>query len=251
MIKFRKLSILIMAGALAACSSSSDEQIQKIPDRSAQALYQDAKETLEAGLHTKAIQLLTALNSRYPFGPFSKQAQLDLIYAYYKVGDVAQATATIDRFVRLNPNHPDLDYVTYMRGVVNMEASENAFQEFFGIDRADRDASTVRESFKDFQKVTQLYPDSKYAADAKKRMAFLLNKLARRELMIAEYYTNRGAHLAAANRGKYVLENYPNSPHVEQALEIMIESYGILGLNDLKEDAIEALKLNFPDNDEY
>lgn len=243
---FRKIFILVAAFSIAACSSSPDEEeVIKISNQSPQALYQDAKETLENGLYNKAIRLYKALDSRYPFGPFSKQVQLDLMYAYHKIGDSAQATATIDRFIRLNPNHPDLDYVNYMRGVINMEANSNAFQEFFGIDRSDRDVTAARDAFNDFKLLIKNFPDSKYNADAQKRMVFLLNKLARRELQVADYYVRRGAYLAAANRGKYVVESYPNSPHVKDALEIMVECYDKLGLDEFKADALATLNKNF------
>ena len=194
--------------------------------------------------------MLSALDSRYPFGPISRQVQLDLIYAYYKSGQSAQSLAHIDRFIRLNPNHPDLDYVYYIRGLVNMSADENLFQEMFGIDRADKDVSFTRDAFNDFKTLLTTFPDSKYGSDARQRMIFLLNKLARHETIVARYYIRRGAYLAAANRGKYVIEYYPESTSIKESLQIMITAYDRLGLDELKNDALRTLRMNFPEAEE-
>lgn len=241
---------------LTACSSQSDEQIAAAENsdivekkRTALSLYKEAKRTMEDGLYYRAIDLLNNLDSQFPFGPMSKTIQLDLIYAYYKSVKNAQAIAAIDRFIRLNPNDKDLDYVYFMRGMVNMGAEGNVFQDMFGIDNADKDLETDRQAFQDFKTLIEKYPESKYSADARKRMVFLLDKMAKRELYVAQYYMKQGAYLAAANRGKYVLENYPNSPRVENALEVMIESYDHLGLIDMKQDTIRMMLLNYPNNE--
>lgn len=165
---------------LGACSSAPDqEDIQRVPNKSAQALYEDAKQTLDSGLYARAIELLSAIDSRYPFGPLSKQVQMDLVYAHYQAGNTEQALATIDRFIRLNPNHKDLDYMYYMRGLVNIKADKNAFQEYFGVDRADRDANRTRVAFTDLSTLLKRFPNSVYAPEAKKRLVWLLNKMAR------------------------------------------------------------------------
>lgn len=247
------LKVLSVAGVLALGGCSSQPDITTVEEQSkskktAMALYKEAKQTMDDGLYNRAIQLLNHLDSAFPFGPMSKQIQLDLIYANYKSLKNAQAIAGIDRFIRLNPNDKDLDYVHYMRGLVNMGSEDNVFQDLFGIDRADKSLEKSREAFSDFKVLIKKFPESKYTADARKRMAFLLDKMARREIYVAQYYMKRGAYLAAANRGKYILENYPNSPRVENALEVMIESYDQLGLQDMKNDALTVLKLNYPNN---
>lgn len=230
---------------MSACSSAPDqEDIERVPNKSAQALYEDAKTTLDSGLYARAIELLSALNSRYPFGPFSKQVQMDLIYAYYQTGNTEQALATIDRFIRLNPNHKDLDYMYYMRGLVNIKADENAFQEYFGVDRADRDAKRTRVAFTDLSNLVKSYPNSKYAPEAKRRLVWLLNRMARNELKVARYYYEREAYLAAANRGKYVVEHFSQSSYLPQALELMVKSYEKLGLPELAANARKTLELN-------
>ena len=230
---------------LSACSSKPEqEEIERIPNKSAQALYADAKQTLDSGLYIRAIELLSAIDSRYPFGPMSKQVQMDLVYANYQSNNTNNALATIDRFIRLNPNHKDLDYMYYMRGLTNIKADENAFQEYFGVDRADRDPIKTREAFKDLSTLVKQYPASPYAEEGKKRIVWLLNKMARYEIKVATYYFERQAYLAAANRGKYVVENYSQSSYVKEALEIMIKSYDKLGLTDLSSHSKQILQTN-------
>jgi outer membrane protein assembly factor BamD len=238
--------------SLTGCSSAPDEQTAEEVvknKRTALTLYKEAKQVLDDSLYNRAIQLLNQLDSLFPFGPMSKQIQLDLIFAYYKSLKTAQAVASIDRFIRLNPNDKDLDYVYFMRGLVNMGSEDNLFQDMFGIDRADKSLEKSREAFQNFKTLIGKFPKSKYAADSRKRMTFILDKMARRELYVAQYYMKQGAYLAAANRGKYVLDNYPNSPRVENALEVMIESYDQLGLTDMKNDSVTVLRLNYPQND--
>lgn len=232
-----------LVSTLIACSSNPKE-LERVPDRSPQALYQEAKDALNQGLYNRAITSLTNLESRYPFGPLSRQVQLDLIFAYYKSGQYAKALPNIDRFLKLNPNHPQLDYVHYMRGLVNMETGQNAFQDFVGIDDADKDMVSTRDAFADFKKLLTLYPDSKYNDDAKQRMAQLLEKLARHEIIIASYYMRREAYVAAINRCKYVLEYYQQSSSVKPALEMLITAYDKLGLEDLKAETELVLAAN-------
>lgn len=242
-----KIIFLMMALGLAGCSSS-DVEIDKVPDKSAQALFVDARTALDNGLYQKAIQILSAIDSRFPFGPISHQVQLDLIYAYYKSGDADQGVALTDRFLRLNPNHPNIDYVYYMRGLINQAQEKNLFQDLVGIDRNDRDPSAARDAFSDFRRVVDDYSQSKYAADARKRMIQIKSRLAKYELAVARYYVKRGAFASAANRGRYIVEYFSPSLEVEEALEIMIESYHELGLEELKRNAKQVLAANYPDN---
>ncbi|MFT4928237.1 MAG: outer membrane protein assembly factor BamD [Phenylobacterium sp.] len=235
--------------SLTACSSQPEEDIEAVKNqRTALTMYKEAKVTLDNGLYARAIDLLNQLDSAFPFGPMSKQIQLDLIYANYKSLNAPQAIASIDRFISLNPNDDDLDYIYFMRGLVNMNSDDNMFQDMFGIDRADKNVESTRQSFQDFKTLIEKYPQSKYTADARKRMVFILDKLVRRELYVAQYYMKQGAYLAAANRGKYILENYPNSTKTENALEVMVESYQQLGLTKLAEDSKQVLRLNYPSN---
>lgn len=248
---FRLLAPVLLGAvvSVAGCSSSNTEEKAVLANMGAQQLYDRAKESMEVGNFSAAAQTLSALDSRYPFGPLSHQVQLDLIYSYYKSGKIEETLATIDRFVRLNPNHSDVDYAYYMRGLTNMESDSNLFQELLNIDRTDRDPSKSREAFEDFRRLIQQYPDSKYAADAKQRMVHIKDRLARYEIAIARFYMRREAYVAAANRGRYVIEHFPDSTQVQQALEIMVSSYEQLGLDELKDNAMKTLKLNYPESE--
>tara|TARA_Y100000296_G_scaffold71905_1_gene87823 strand:+ start:4547 stop:5311 length:765 start_codon:yes stop_codon:yes gene_type:complete len=248
---FRLLAPVLLGAvvSVAGCSSSNNEEKAVLANMGAQQLYDRAKESMEVGNFSAAAQTLSALDSRYPFGPLSNQVQLDLIYSYYKSGKIEETLATIDRFVRLNPNHSDVDYAYYMRGLTNMESDSNLFQELLNIDRTDRDPSKSREAFEDFRRLIQQYPDSKYAADAKQRMVHIKDRLARYEIAIARFYMRREAYVAAANRGRYVIEHFPDSTQVQQALEIMVSSYEQLGLDELKNNAMKTLKLNYPESE--
>lgn len=245
---FFKIAVILSIVTLYGCSSSVDEDDALLANRSESALYEQAQQSMAQGNFNVASNILGALDSRFPFGPHSHQVQLDLIYSYYKVGKSDEALATIDRFVRLNPNHSDVDYALYMRGLTNMDSDKNLFQEIVGIERSDRDPSRSREAFEDFRRLINKFPNSKYAADSKKRMVFIKNRLAKYEIAIARFYMRREAFVAAANRGRYVLEYYPDSTEIQQALEIMVECYDQLDLTDLKDNALKTLKLNFPDS---
>ncbi|GAB5380282.1 MAG: outer membrane protein assembly factor BamD [Aliiglaciecola sp.] len=245
---FFKIALLLSAVTLYGCSTSPDEDDALLANRSESALYEQAQQSMAQGNFNVASNILGALDSRFPFGPHSHQVQLDLIYSYYKIGKADEALATIDRFVRLNPNHSDVDYALYMRGLTNMDSDKNLFQELVGMDRSDRDPSRSREAFDDFRRLINKFPNSKYAADSKKRMVYIKNRLAKYEIAIARFYMRREAFVAAANRGRYVLEYYPDSTEIQQALEIMVECYDQLDLTDLKNNALKTLRLNFPDS---
>ncbi|MBL4822040.1 MAG: outer membrane protein assembly factor BamD [Colwellia sp.] len=242
-----KIIFITLALVLAGCSSS-EQVLEKVPDKSAQALFVDARTALDNGLYQKAILTLSAIDSRFPFGPISHQVQLDLIYAYYKVGDSAQGIALTDRFLRLNPNNPNVDYVYYMRALINLSTEGNLFQDIVGIDRSDRDPSASREAFTDLKRVVTDYPESKYAADSRKRMIAIKSRLAKYELSVANFYLKREAYASAANRGRYIIEYFNPSSEVEPALEIMIECYDKLGLVDLKKNTLQVLAANYPNN---
>ena len=243
-----KSIILVLAMGLAGCSSSDNNAIQAVPDRSAQSLFGDAREALDNNLYQRAIQLLSAIDTRYPYGPISHQVQIDLIYAYYKSGYAAQGTALADRFLRLNPTHPNVDYVYYMRALINLSTESNLFQGMAGIDRSDLDPAASRDAFKDFKTILTDYPQSKYAADARLRMLEIKSRLAKYELSVADFYLQREAYASAANRGRYIVEYYSPSKEVEKALEIMIICYEKLGLDDMEKNAKQVLAANYPNN---
>ncbi|SHH92894.1 outer membrane protein assembly factor BamD [Ferrimonas marina] len=237
-------SLLVVTG----CSSSGDDNQFQLDNRSPETLYNDARQAMELGNFTRASEMLEALDSRYPFGAHKTQVQLDLIYAYYKLDDSASALANVDRFIRLNPTHPDIDYVYYMRGLVNMQTDSYLFHEMVGMDRSDRDPSNAISAFRDFETLIKTYPDSRYAPDALKRMQMLKNRLAEYSLRVAEYYVTMEAWVAAANRAQLVLETYPDTPATEKALEIMVRSYGELEMSAMEDHSRQVLKATYPDN---
>jgi outer membrane protein assembly factor BamD len=235
--------VLITSG----CSSNKDEK-SKVETKPPVELYEDAKSALKSANFEKAQEILEALDSRYPFGAHSDQVQLDLIYTYYKLNETALALANIDRFIRLNPTHSDLDYLYYMRGLTNMATDQHFFQNLFGVDRFNRDPGYSQQAFADFSRVIEYYPNSQYAADAWQRMVYIKNRLALYELDVAKWYVKRKAYIAAINRAKIILNNYPDTRITETALGIMIECYEALGLTQPKENALAVLKLNNPEN---
>ena len=207
--------------ALAGCSSTKDE----VPDSPPAEIYATAQQKLQDGNFKAAITQLEALDNRYPFGPYSQQVQLDLIYAYYKNADLGLAQSAIDRFIRLNPTHQNIDYVLYMRGLTDMALDDSALQGFFGVDRSDRDPQHAHAAFNDFSKLVRDYPNSQYAPDAAKRMLFLKDRLAKFELAVAQYYTKRGAWVAVVNRVDGMLRDYPDTQATREALPLMENAY--------------------------
>lgn len=244
----RLLAITLFVSFLSAGCSSKKKMEPTVADKPPVELYQDASAALEAANFEEASEILEALDSRYPFGPHSEQVQLDLIYAYYKRNETALALANIDKFIRLNPTHKDLDYLYYMSGLANLASEEMLFQDLFGVDRFDRDPTKTQKAFKDFNKILKYYPESQYAKDARQRMIFIKDRLARYEIAIAEWYLKREAYIAAVNRSKVVLNNYPDTHSVKDALEIMIQSYRELELDEPEKNALAVLKLNYPNN---
>ena len=239
-------AMLLSLSLLAGCSSSNKP---KVPDESLEVLYKQAQTKLHNGDYDKAVDILEALDSRYPFGPYASQVQLQLIYAYYKKEDTAQAIANIDRFLRLNPTHRDVDYVYYMRGLANMQEDYNFFHAKFGIDRSDRDPSYARQAFDDFKIVLKNYPNSLYASDARARAVYLKNRLAKFDLAIADFYMRREAWLSAANHAKFLIENYPDTEMTKPALEIMVQAYDKMELKDLALHARQMLAANYSDSE--
>ena len=234
------MSLALVATLITGCSSTKP----KVPDEPPEVLYQKARIKLDTGNYLNAIELLEALDSRYPFGAYSNQVQLDLIYAYYKQDDTAQAIANIDRFIRLNPAHKNIDYVFYMRGLTNMALDDSALQGFFGVDRSDRDPQHARDAFNDFSKLVRGYPNSQYATDAYKRMVFLKDRLAKYELSVVDYYTDRGAWVAVVNRVEGMMRNYPDTQATRDALPKMENAYRQMQMNAQADKVAKIIAAN-------
>ncbi len=243
-----RIIILLLITTLTACSTTSeDSNYETFPELDARQLYETALTFLKNGNYQAAIRRLEALDLRYPFGAYSQQSQLDLIFAYYKQGNTPLALSTADRFIRQNPRHPNVDYAFYMKGLVNFTSEIGFFQELFSAKLSNRDASSARKAFEDFSELVRRYPESRYVPDARQRMIFLRNRLAEYEIHVAKYYMTREAYLSAANRAKYVVEHYPKTPSVAKALDIMVTAYEILELNELADKARQVLIHNYPD----
>ena len=239
------LAAALLAFALGGCGMFADK-VDPQKSWGAPEFYQAAKQELDNGNWEAAVKIYQALESKFPYGRFAQQAQLEIAYAYYKQGDAPQAVSAIDKFTKLHPNHPNLDYALYLRALVNFKEDLGPFTRLIRQDLAERDPKSARESFEGFKELVTRYPDSRYAPDSRERMAYLVEALGRHEVQVARYYLTRGAHLAAANRAQGAITRFPNSPVHREALEIMVEAYDRMGMDELRDDARKVLALNFP-----
>ncbi|MDJ0928966.1 MAG: outer membrane protein assembly factor BamD [Gammaproteobacteria bacterium] len=210
-------------------------------------LYQRGTKSMNSGNYRNAIQYFETLTARFPFANQAKQAQLDLLYCYYRNGDKDLAIDSALQFERENPTHPRVDYALYMRGLAQFSGEHNRFHRLFRLDLAKRPPVDARESFSAFSQLVKRYPDSVYAADARQRMIFLRNRLADHEIYVARYYMRRGAYAAALNRAQYVMNTFDGAPAVADALDVMVEAYENLGMRDLAADTRSVLRENYPD----
>jgi outer membrane protein assembly factor BamD len=200
---------------------------------------------MQDGNYDKTVKQLETLQSRYPYGRYAQQAQMEIAYAYYKHSEPAPALAALDRFVKQYPNSTHLDYVLYLKGLINFNENINSMLgKFFGQDPAERDPVMLRDSFDAFKELVTRFPGSKYTPDARLRMQYLLNTLAGSDIHVASYYLRRGAYVAAANRAKQVLIDYPETPQTREALQIMVQAYDAMGMKTLRDDAQRVLDLN-------
>jgi outer membrane protein assembly factor BamD len=244
-----KLSVLAVALAalLAACSNTPDED--RTATWSPNKLYAEAKDELNAGAYDKAIPLLERLEGRAAGTPLAQQAQLDRAYAHYKAGDQAQAHATLDRFIKLHPASPALDYALYLKGIVNFNDNLGVLSFISRQDLSERDQKAAKESFESFRDLVTRFPDSRYTPDARARMTYIVNSLAQYEVHVARYYYTRGAYVAAINRAQAALADYRDVPALEEALYILMRSYDALGMAQLRDDTRRVLEKNYPASD--
>jgi outer membrane protein assembly factor BamD len=243
MAKHRIFTIVLILLLLSGCSLLPKEKDETL-GWSAQKFYSEASFAMSDGDYETAIKYFEGLESRYPFGRYAMQAQLDVAYAYYKDGNHESAIAAADRFIRLHPRNPHVDYAYYLKGVVNFNRNLSFITRFIPTDTSQRDPGSTIESFNDFAELVRRFPESQYSEDARKRMFYLRNNLANHEVHVARYYMKRGAYLAAANRCVTVVEKYQRTPAVKDALEIMVAAYDKLGLEQLSTDAQRVLTVN-------
>jgi outer membrane protein assembly factor BamD len=239
------LGLLLLALALGGCGLFTDKT-EGMKDWNAAQFYAAAKEQFDNNNWEAAVKLYEQLESKYPFGRFAQQAQLETAYAYYKQGETASALAAVDKFIKTHPNHANLDYALYLKALINFKEDLGPLARLSRQDLADRDPKAARESFEGFKELVTRFPESRYAPDARDRMAYLIEALARHEIHVARYYLSRGAPLAAANRAQDAIRRFPTSPVQREALDIMIEAYDRMNLHELRDDARKVLAKNFP-----
>jgi len=236
------LILLILMLALVGCSSAPK------PQPTEQKLYEEAKDALKTRNFVRATEALDDLEAKFPFGKYAEQAQLDLIYARYGSLDLDGSILAADRFIRLHPQSPSVDYAYYVRGIAHYNLDLSLTSQYFPmIDLSTRDPGSMRQAFSDFSQLTSRFPSSQYAPDAEQRMIEIRNRLAAYELHAARYYIRREAYVAATNRAAYIVENFPATPVAEDALIMMVELYQNLKLNSEADDALAVLAANYPD----
>jgi len=245
--QFQIIPLLLLASMLVGCGAF-DEKPDITRNWSVQRLYSEAKGAMTSGDFETAIDYYEKLESRFPFGQYAEQSQIDVAYAYWKDEEFASAIAAADRFIKLHPRHPNVDYAYYLKGMVNFEQGASFMDRVVPKDRSQRDPGAVRDAFNDFSSLVERFPQSKYSEDARQRMRYLKNLLAQYEVHVADYYVRRGAYVAASNRARYVVENYQGAPAVPEALAIMAKVYKLMDLDELSADALRVLKMNYPDH---
>ena len=240
----RAMPMLLVLSLLAACGSNPKDDSQNSPER----LYTDAKDDLNSGSYEQAIKKLERLEGRAAGTVLAQQATLDLAFAQWKSGERVQSVAALDRFIKLHPSSPALDYALYLKGVVNFNDGMGFLSSISRQNLSERDQQASRDSYQAFGQLVEQFPQSKYSPDARLRMDYIVNALAEYEVHVARYYFRRAAYVAAANRAQLAVRDYQNSPITEEALYIMVASYERLGLTELRNDAERVLKANFPNS---
>jgi outer membrane protein assembly factor BamD len=243
--KLSVVPVVLAASVLAGCSSLKTDE-DKTATWSPNKIYAEARDEMSGGAYEKAIPLLEKLEGRAAGTPLAQQAQLDRAYAHYKAGDQAQALATLDRFIKLHPASPALDYALYLKGIVNFNDNLGLFSNITKQDLSERDQKAAKESFESFKELVSRFPESRYASDANARMTYIVNSLAQYEVHVARYYFSRGAYVAAINRAQSALADYRDVPALEEALFILMRSYDALGMAQLRDDTRRVLERNYP-----
>ncbi len=241
---FRHTLLILIIALVAGCAATEKDLYA---DWSAERFYREAKRAMRNYDYTTAVKHFETLEARYPYGPYAEQAQLEVGYAYYKDADAASAIAAADRFIRLHPRNEHVDYAYYLKGLASFNDERNFLERWFtDRDVSDRDPKALRDAYEAFADLVDRFPDSRYAEDSRLRMNYLVNMLAKHEVHVARYYLARGAYVAAVNRTRYAIENYPRARAIADALAIQAEAYGKMGMSDLRADTLRVLTINFP-----
>ena len=238
----RTFSFLLISLTLNACTLLDPETNLK----SERELWEEAQGHMDGRRHLQAITSLEELARRFPFGQYADGTQLDLVYAYFKSSKYELARLTPDRFIRLNPNHPEADYAQYMKGLSSYASNDSMVSRYLPGDETGRDIGGARDAINDFTQLLTRYPDSEFKEDATLRLIYVRNQLAEYEVNVSRYYIRKGAYLAAANRARQVVEGYPSTPAVIDSLIVMHLAYEALGLPQESQDALFVLSENYP-----
>ena len=239
------LSIMVACVLVTSCSSSPDDK-DETAEWTAENFYKEAKSALDGGDYETAVKYFEKLETRFPFGRYAQQAQLETAYAYYKSRELESSVAAADRFIKLHPTHRNVDYAYYLKGLATFQDGPSNLEKIAGKNPTHMDTGLAKRSYDFFAELLKKFPDSKYTSDARQRMVFTLNLLARHEYDSAQYYLQRGVYVAAANRAKYVVEHYPRTATVADALGLMARAYHELKMDDLARDSLRILELNYP-----
>jgi outer membrane protein assembly factor BamD len=244
----RGLLLLPLFALMLAAGCQSDRQQQRLARFSADALFERGQKALRAHDYAEAVRVYEALAARYPFAAQSRQGRLNIIYAYYKLGEKESAKDAAETFIRENPTHPRIDYAWYLQGLIDFERTPHSIERWLGVDISQRPPTTARESFTALRTVVQRFPTSIYAHDARLRMIYLRNRLADFEVGVAHHYEERGAWVAAAQRARQVIEQYDGAPAVKDALRVLVRCYHELDYKELEDNTIKVFRENFPED---
>jgi outer membrane protein assembly factor BamD len=241
--KMRFVAYLILAASLTACGPKED--IDPTANWTVEQFYAEARKELANENYLTAIEYYETLESRFPFGKYATQAQIDVAYAYFKFDEPDSAITALDRFVKLHPRHEKVDYAYYLKGLVNFERGGTILDALAERDKSEFDRNLLLTAYRDFELLVQRFPESKYATDARKRMIYLRNELARADYTVASFYASREAWVAVANRTRYILQNYQGSSIIRPTLELQLQAYQALGMEDLARDTQRIIDLNY------
>ena len=237
--------LLLITAAVVIAASGCGRRNDVVQSSGPEELYERGTNSMSSGNYPTALAHYQQLEARYPFSNVTRQAQLDMIYVYYKARQPESAIDAAEEFERENPTHPRVDYCLYMKGLIYFDAAPNFLEKLFRVDMSERPPRDTLQAFTTFQELIRRYPDSEYVPDARERMIFLRNRLAEYENFVAEYYIRRGAYVAAINRGKFALEHYPGAPAIQESLQLMAQAYSLLGMPDLAADTRRVIEVNY------
>ena len=237
--------ILYIFIAIGLVGCGAEKEIDVTADWTVEQFYNEARNELANENYLTAIEYYETLESRFPFGKYATQAQIDVAYAYFKFDEPDSALTALERFIKLHPRHESVDYAYYLKGLVNFERGGTILDMLSERDLSDYDKKLLQNAYNDFRLLIQRFPNSKYGADARKRMIYLRNELARADFKIASYYAEREAWIAVANRTRYILQNYQGSSVIRPALQLQLQAYRQLGLEELERDTQRILDLNY------